>query len=76
MPWFIGGGNTLELGVHSGGVQTGDNGSVSISHTSIVHNAVTAVDLKGEPEVFDGGILQLREQQTFDERHEGQRQPR
>jgi hypothetical protein len=56
LPWFIGGGNTLELGIHSGGLQTGDNGTVNISHTAIVHNTITGVDLRGEPEVFDAGF--------------------
>jgi hypothetical protein len=55
-PYFIGGGNTLELGVHSGGMQTSDNGTVKISDTRIARNVVTAVDLKGEPEVFDSGF--------------------
>lgn len=56
-PYFIGGGETLELGANSGGLHlSADNGEVTIANSRIDSNTVDVTALNGEPEAFDAGM--------------------
>jgi hypothetical protein len=55
-PYFLGGGDTLEIATNSGGIHIGNGGAATITDTQIDGNTVAATDLNGEPEVFDAGL--------------------
>jgi hypothetical protein len=55
-PYFLSGGDTLEIATNSGGIHIGNGGAATITDTQIDRNTVTATDLNGEPEVFDAGL--------------------
>ena len=56
LPFFIGGGDVLELGAHAGGIHMGDGGSLTISDSHVDGNTVSAADPNGQLEVFDAGL--------------------
>jgi hypothetical protein len=54
---IMGQGTLIDMNANSGGVHIGDGITASITHSVISHNAISAIDTKGEPLAFDAAML-------------------
>jgi hypothetical protein len=55
-PFFLGGGQTLDMNSNGGGIHVGDDVPVVITDSHIDGNSISVTDPNGEPLGFDAGI--------------------
>jgi hypothetical protein len=63
-PYFVGGGQTLDMNSNSGGIHTGDNVTTTIDNTHIDRNSIVVNDPNGEPLGFDAGLCVCTDDQV------------
>jgi hypothetical protein len=57
LPAFADPGTPIDMNAHAGGIHAGDGVPVTIAHSALVHNAVSASDPDGAPIAFDSAAL-------------------
>jgi hypothetical protein len=55
-PFFVGGGNTLDMNANGGGIHDSNDGTLNIDDTKISGNTISVDDPNGEPYAFDAGL--------------------
>jgi len=56
LPFFVAGGNSIDMNANGGGIHVGDGSSVAITGTTFDGNTVVANDPNGEPYAFDAAL--------------------
>lgn len=63
-PYFLDGGQTLDMNSNSGGIHMGDNVTATIDSSHIDRNTITVSDPNGEPVAFDAGVCSCTDDQV------------
>jgi hypothetical protein len=57
LPYFVDGGDPIDMNANGGGIHAGEGTEATIEHTSISRNSIYVSDPNGRPYAFDSGLM-------------------